>query len=112
MTIVFRTALDRRGSGGQGESPLQDVGEREVARVALSNRRALATGIVRGVVVWLEVLDLNENQLSGEIPRELGNLTNLKVLRLDGSQLSGCVPRGLKDRLDMDRSDLGGLPFC
>ena len=78
---------------------------------ALSNRRKLATSIVRGVVVGLEVLDLNEDQLSGETPQELGNLASLKELEIGDNQLSGCLPRALEDRVK-ESSDLGGLPFC
>ena len=37
-------------------------------------------------------LDLEENQLSGEIPPELGNLANLTWLFLDGNELSGEIP--------------------
>ena len=57
-------------------------------------------------------LDLQENQLSGELPPELGNLANLTRLYLHENQLSGCIPGSLQDRLDMSDSDLGGLPFC
>ena len=53
-----------------------------------------------------------DNQLSGEIPPDLGNLFNLTVLGLGNNQLSGCVPSSLLDRLNMDSSDLGGLQFC
>ena len=55
---------------------------------------------------------LYENQLGGEIPAELGNLVNLQELFLSENQLSGCVPTSLRDQLDMDHSNLGGLPFC
>ena len=34
------------------------------------------------------------NQLSEEIPPELGNLANLTRLNLSDNQLSGCVPSG------------------
>ena len=51
------------------------------------------------------------DQLSGEIPPELGNLANLSTLQIDGNQLSGCVRGSLLGRLDMDESDLGGLRF-
>ena len=54
----------------------------------------------------LSLLYLNENQLSGQIPSELGSLANLTRLGLDGNQLSGCVPSSLSGRLDMDESDL------
>ena len=45
----------------------------------------------------LEQLYLQDHQLSGEIPPELGNLTSLIWLGLHGNQLSGCVPK-LKPR--------------
>ena len=65
-----------------------------------------------GKLVSLERLSLNGNQLSGEIPLELGNLPNLRRLHLDENELSGCLPASLQDQLDLDRSNLGGLPFC
>ncbi len=46
----------------------------------------------------------------GEIPAELGSLSNLNSLSLRDNDLSGCVPSSLEDQLD--HSDLGGLPFC
>jgi hypothetical protein len=51
------------------------------------------------------------NQLRGEIPPELGKLSNLIALFLAGNQLSGCVPEGLRDVDSNDLSELG-LPFC
>ena len=57
-------------------------------------------------------LDLWNNQLSGEIPPELGNLPSLTFLFLGGNDLSGCVPSSLEDRLNVGYSGLGGLPFC
>ena len=56
-------------------------------------------------------LGLSGNQLSGEIPPELGSLANLVELYLSGNQLSGCIPRGLRDVPQNDFSDIG-LPFC
>ena len=100
-------------------------------------------------------LDLGANELSGQIPPELGNLDKLAVLdlaaertvttlsgkvgiRIGGDSpsfssqleeagrqlarsaetsirrnyLSGCIASSLEDRLDLEQSDLGGLPFC
>ena len=59
----------------------------------------------------LQVLYLSENQLTGEIPAELGRLTNLTVLYLSGNQLTGCVPGSLRDVADNDFAELE-LPFC
>ncbi|MDE2963436.1 MAG: hypothetical protein OXU26_05965, partial [Acidobacteriota bacterium] len=42
-------------------------------------------------------LDLNDNQLTGSIPAELGNLVNLRFLVLDYNQLTGAIPAELGD---------------
>ena len=58
----------------------------------------------------LEGLDLSYNELSGEIPAELGSLSNLTGLTLSRNDLSLCVPRSLEDH---DRfGNLSDLPFC
>ena len=55
-------------------------------------------------------LYLGGNALSGEIPAELGSLSNLTNLRLLSNDLSGCVPSSLEDQLTY--SGLGDLSFC
>ena len=37
-------------------------------------------------------LDLSQNQLTGSIPPEIGNLTNLRYLYLDDNELTGSIP--------------------
>ena len=64
-----------------------------------------------GDLASLEWLDLSANQLSGEIPAELGRLANLRLLWLRGNQLSGCIPEGLRDVENNDLDRLR-LPFC
>ena len=49
--------------------------------------------------------------MSGAIPPELGNLSNLYSLYLGYNQLSGCVPQGLQDVEVNDFAELD-LPFC
>jgi len=48
-----------------------------------------------GNLSHLTVLDLSSNQLSGSIPTELGNLSRLKGLSLHSNQLSGPIPTEL-----------------
>ena len=81
--------------------------------------RGVVSRSVRAAVVWLEVLYFNDNQLSGDIPPELGSLSNLEILFLyhsglgEGhSELSGCIPSTLQDHLEMEFPDLGDIPFC
>jgi hypothetical protein len=48
-----------------------------------------------GVVYSVEetdTLDLSNNQLTGSIPPEIGNLTNLTFLNLGSNQLTGIIP--------------------
>ena len=42
-------------------------------------------------------LSIDNNWLRGEIPPELGNLSNLEDLRLDANQLSGEIPPELSN---------------
>ena len=64
-----------------------------------------------GNLAKLKDLRLSRNNLVGEIPPELGNLANLNNLRLSGNQLTGCIPSALRDVSHNDLYALG-LPFC
>ena len=59
----------------------------------------------------LERLDLSDNQLSGPIPASLGGLANLERLSLSQNMLTGCVPEAWRDIAESDVLELG-LPFC
>ena len=52
-------------------------------------------------------LYLGSNQLSGEIPPELGNLASLSTLSLGGNQLSGEIPLALGNLANLSRLSLG-----
>ncbi len=66
-----------------------------------------------GDLVHLTEMFLEENQLTGSIPPELGNLTNLSDLGLYLNQLSGTIPPELGNltnlnSLDLNSNDLNG----
>ena len=64
-----------------------------------------------GSLTNLARLYFNGNQLTGEIPAELGNLEDLEELYLRDNRLSGCIPAGLQEVPRNDLYDLG-LEFC
>ena len=61
-----------------------------------------------GNLANLETLGLSRNQLSGEIPAELGNLANLEALGLSGNQLSGEIPAELGNLANLEGLGLSG----
>lgn len=50
-----------------------------------------------GQLKSLDILSLSSNNLSGEIPQQLGNLTNLQVLDLSSNHLTGAIPSALNN---------------
>ncbi|KAF7103488.1 hypothetical protein CFC21_104476 [Triticum aestivum] len=58
------------------------------------------TGIIPpeiGQLKLLNGLNLSSNSLTGEIPQEIRNLTNLQMLDLSDNQLTGAIPSALND---------------
>lgn len=66
-----------------------------------------------GNLPYLQALSLEYNQLSGSIPSQLGTLTNLQELHLDRNQFSGAIPAELGalvnlQALGLDHNHLSG----
>ena len=59
-----------------------------------------------GNLANLNTLYLSSNQLSGSIPTELGNLANLKALYLGSNQLSGSIPTELGNLANLETLNL------
>jgi hypothetical protein len=63
----------------------------------------------------IEFLQLEENRLHGEIPRELGHLSNLVELKLHKNDLTGPLPLEICDQKESSSlvtyvtADCGGL---
>ncbi len=55
----------------------------------------------------VSALDLNSNQLEGEIPAELGDLVSLLDLRLQHNSLSGTIPSELSDLIYLEVLNMG-----
>ena len=78
------------------------------------NENCTADDGTEGVELWdvcysienTDSLDLNNNGLTGEIPPEIGNLTNLSDLRLYGNQLTGAIPPEIGNLTNLTRLDL------
>ena len=64
-----------------------------------------------GRLTEIKTLDLSQNQLNGEIPSELGSLPYLQELFLSGNQLTGCIPQELRSIPTNDFAELD-MPFC
>ena len=79
-----------------------------VSRIALYNNSL--TGSIPselGDLTDLTVLGLSRNQLTGSIPSELGDLTNLTSLALWGNELTGSIPSDLGDLTNLTGLLLG-----
>lgn len=57
------------------------------------------------------MLDLAENELSGQLPAQLGNLTALEELRLNGNNLSGNIPAEFGDLSNLTVLNLSDNPL-
>uniref|UniRef100_F6HXH9 Leucine-rich repeat-containing N-terminal plant-type domain-containing protein n=1 Tax=Vitis vinifera TaxID=29760 RepID=F6HXH9_VITVI len=74
------------------------------------NRRDFYRG---GILEFMSGLDLSCNNLTGEIPHELGMLSWIRALNLSHNQLNGSIPKSFSDlsqieSLDLSYNKLGG----
>ena len=65
-------------------------------------------GVTTDATGRVTVLDLPVNELTGEIPVEMGNLTNLRELILSLNELTGEIPAELSHLTQLMLLDLGG----
>ena len=61
-----------------------------------------------GKLTALRSLALSGNNLTGPIPPELGSLSNLRTLDLDGNQFTGPIPAELGNLTNLEYIDLSG----
>lgn len=90
------------------------VASGHVTRIELENNNLSGfLPLEMGNLTNLVVLDLFINQVTGSFPMEFANLTSLEVLNLDANELSGSLPPFLADLtsltyLDLSRNQLSG----
>ncbi len=60
-----------------------------------------------GTLANLKRLELGNNKLTGEIPTELGSLGDLEILLLDSNQLTGEIPMELGNLSNLQSLELG-----
>ena len=85
-----------------GDTPLRVTGLRLPAK-ALTGQIPAEIGSLTN----LRMLSLWGNQLTGTIPAELGNLANLESLDLSWNQLTGTIPAELGNLANLESLDLG-----
>ncbi|KAL6334193.1 hypothetical protein AAG906_006779 [Vitis piasezkii] len=84
--------------------------EKDEVEFVTKNRRDSYKG---GILEFMSGLDLSCNNLTGEIPHELGMLSSIRALNLSHNQLNGSIPKSfsnlsLIESLDLSYNNLGG----
>lgn len=69
-----------------------DSGEHVTELWLVDNKLSGSIPYQLGNLSQLDLIDLGGNKLSSSIPSQLGNLSNLEVLALNYNQLSGTIP--------------------
>ena len=62
-----------------------------------------------GNLTNLEYLHLSSNELTGEIPSSIGNLTNLTGLQLYSTQLTGEIPQEVCNLIESNNLNMSGI---
>ena len=86
---------------------ITDGGERVTKLTLIKNRLSGEIPPELGTLTNLRSLRLDSNRLSGKIPLELGSLANLKEMRLSDNQLSGKIPLELGSLTNLEILNLG-----
>jgi len=84
------------------------ITEGKVTRLDLSSKENLSGSVPAelGDLTELTVLNLRDNDLSGPIPAELGNLTKLTTLDLWENNLVGSIPTEIENLTNLNTLDL------
>ncbi|XP_024013438.1 leucine-rich repeat receptor protein kinase EMS1 isoform X2 [Eutrema salsugineum] len=75
-------------------------------KVEFATKHRYDAYMTRGILKYLFGLDLSENELSGEIPIELGGLLKIQALNLSHNNLSGGIPESFSGLNNVESLDL------
>ena len=86
-----------------GEIPASIAGMDNLSTLSAPGNRL--SGSIPAELFELDLWDvfLSKNELTGSIPTNVGDATNLQYLRLDANDLTGEVPAGLTTLLNLER---------
>ncbi|KAL5699064.1 hypothetical protein ACHQM5_030016 [Ranunculus cassubicifolius] len=68
--------------------------------------KSISSSYKGDILNFMSGIDLSYNDLTGEIPQEIGALTELHALNLSNNQLSGSIPRKLSELKNIESMDL------
>ena len=92
---------------GAWHGVVTDVGERVTGLMMKDNHLIGEIPSELGGLTNLKELNLSFNRLTGEIPSELGSLANLKELNFQSNDLTGEVPSELGNLINLEELALG-----
>lgn len=116
FTMMTKLALYSNNLHGNIPSSLSNCQKMIALDLSFNNLQGLIPREVMGISSLSIYADFSENNFSGELPLEIGNLHNLEALSLAGNNLSGEIPSTIGsctmlEELDMqDNQFQGSIP--
>ena len=98
------TGLILKGNNVKGTIPA-DFGSQYKKTAALAVTRALGD---ESLLAGLQELDLSDNEIEGEIPAAIGNLSTLQNLNLSGNSIQGEIPPTIGNLTALEDLNLSG----
>ena len=96
IPVPLGQPVNRDDTGGVGQP-----GQPEIPCSIWDNQLTGTIPEELGNLTNLKSLYLSDNKLAGTIPEELGNLTNLEFLSLFDNQLTGMIPEELGSLINL-----------
>ncbi|XP_030526231.2 probable LRR receptor-like serine/threonine-protein kinase At3g47570 [Rhodamnia argentea] len=114
---MFRIYKNQLGSGKPEDlsflRSLNNSTKLEVVGIDANAFGGVLSKCIGNLSITLTTFSLTMNQISGEIPEEIGNLVNLEVLWMELNQFSGVIPSNMGNlhnpgTIELNDNNLGG----